>query len=58
MKGCPWKQAQLWYKSLYPIDDVEANEEVEPVDNPPWADSDRDYAYEEVRAAMLTPLEG
>ena len=40
---------------LHPIDDVDANEDVEPVDNTPWADSDRDYAYEEVSVVMLTP---
>ena len=43
----------MYVYTLHPIDEVDANEDVEPVDNSPWADSDRDYAYEEVSVAVL-----
>ena len=33
---------------LHHTDDLDATEVVEPVDNSPWAGSDRDYTYEEV----------
>lgn len=36
-----------------PTDDMD-NEDVEPVDSSPWANSDRDYTYEEVH--QLVPM--